>query len=302
MNLNIERLRRFVFVAEQEEINLSRCAKKLHITQPFLTRQIQQTEEDFKGKLFFRTPSWKLTPYGEVVLKEAQHLLRQVDKFETLPQQEDKGEIGKLTVGINTSISNGLLPDIIRVFYSKFPNVALKFEELLFEESWRRLKDNTIDLNFENFYNLADVDKSHFLTYKLLNPEPLVMVLPTNHPLANQPQVQLSDIKEENFIIPCDERAPGLHKLIDTACKQAEFHPKVVQEAAWMTTIISLVAGEIGVALLPANVMNLQRTGVVYQNISGNLPMFQTAIVWRKDNRSKILSNFLKVVTEVSCK
>nr|WP_322714396.1 LysR family transcriptional regulator [Nostoc sp. ChiSLP03a]MDZ8215643.1 LysR family transcriptional regulator [Nostoc sp. ChiSLP03a] len=301
MNLNIERLRRFVVVAEQEEINLSRCAKILHITQPVLTRQIQQLEEQFNGQLFFRTPSWKLTPYGEVVFKEAQHLLRQIDKFKTLPQQEDKGEIGKLVVGINTSISNGLLPDIIRVFRSKFPNVALVFEELLFEESWRRLKDNTIDLNFENFYNLADVDKSHFLTYKLLNPEPLVMVLPTNHPLANQPQVQLSDIKEENFIIPCHKRAPGLYKLIKEACLQVKFPPKVVQEAAWMTTIISLVAGEIGVALLPANVMNLQRTGVVYQNISGNLPMFQTAIVWRKDNRSKILSNFLKVVTEVSC-
>ena len=302
MNLNVERLRRFVFVAEQEDIILSHCAKQLYIAQSFLSTQIQQLEEELKGQLFIRTTPWKLTPYGEVVFKKAKHLLREVEQFNKLPEQEDNGEIGKLTVGINTSISNGLLPDIIRVFRSDFPNVDLVFQELLFEESWRRFEDKTIDLNFENFYNLADVDESHFIKYEVLNEEPLVMVLPTSHPLAHQPQVQLSDIKQENFIIPCHERAPGLHKLIDTACKQAGFHPKVVQEAAWMTTIISLVAGEIGVALLPANVMNLQRTGVVYQNISGNLPMFQTAIVWRKDNQSKILSNFLKVVTEVSRK
>ncbi|MDZ8236792.1 MAG: hypothetical protein RMZ69_06385 [Nostoc sp. ChiQUE01a] len=67
-------------------------------------------------------------------------------------------------------------------------------------------------------------------------------------------------------------------------------------------TILGLVAGELGVRLLPANVMNLQRTGVVYRKIQGQLPIFKMANAWRRDNQSKILSNFLNVVREVSGK
>ncbi|MEH1838309.1 MAG: LysR family transcriptional regulator [Nostoc sp.] len=81
MNINIERLRRFVFVAEQEDINISHCAKQLYIGQPFLSREIHQLEEQFNGQLFVRAPSWKLTPYGEVVLKEVQDLLRKIEKL-----------------------------------------------------------------------------------------------------------------------------------------------------------------------------------------------------------------------------
>jgi DNA-binding transcriptional LysR family regulator len=80
---------------------------------------------------------------------------------------------------------------------------------------------------------------------------------------------------------------------------EAGFQPNVVQEAVWMPTVLALVAGELGVALLPANVMNLQRTGVAYRKLQGQSPVFQIAIAWRRDNPSKILSNFLNVVRAV---
>lgn len=84
------------------------------------------------------------------------------------------------------------------------------------------------------------------------------------------------------------------------AYEQAGFNPKIVQEATWMPTVLSLVASEMGVALLPANVKNLQRTGVVYREIIENVPMFQMAMVWRQDNHSKILHNFLNIVRKIS--
>ncbi len=300
--MNLERLKRFVFVAGQEVINLSHSAKQLHLPQPYLSRDIQQLEDEL-GKLFVRNPRLKLTPYGEVILKEAQHLIRQVEQFQKLSQQADRGEIGRLNVGINTSISNSLLPDILRVFRQKFPNVDLVFQELLFKESRRRLQDRTIDVDFDNLYNLQDVDDRHFLMYEVVNQEQLVMVLPEEHPLAHYPQVQLQDFAGEPFVLPSHDSVPGLHILIRMACMEAGFHPKVVQFATWMPTVLSLVAGEIGVALLPANVMNRKRSGVVYQKIQGKLPMYHMAIVWRReDNQSKILSNFLNVAREVSCK
>ncbi|BAY23414.1 LysR family transcriptional regulator [Calothrix sp. NIES-2100] len=298
--INIERLKRFVFLAEQEDINLSHAAKELHIPQPYLTRQIQQLEEELGVELFVRNPRLELTSYGKVFLKQAQHLLGQVEQFQHLSQQAKQGEIGRLSIGINTSISNSLLPDILRVFRQKFPQVDLVLQELLCKESRQRLQNRTLDVDFENLYNLQDVDKHHVLTYEVISKEPLVMVLPQQHSLANNPQVQLADFANEPFILPCRETVPALHQLTRMACIEAGFHPNVVQEATWMPTVLGLVASEMGVALLPANVMNLQRTGVVYREIIGKVPMFQMAIAWRRDNHSKILFNFLNVVREIS--
>jgi DNA-binding transcriptional LysR family regulator len=304
--MNLERIERFVVLATlkndagKKEINISHAAEQLHIPQPYLSRQIKQLETELGVKLFVRTPRLELTPYGKVFLREAQYLLDQVKRIKLSAQQSGHGEIGRLTVGINTSISNGLLPDILRVFHQKFPKVDLVLQELLNQESRQRLQDRIIDVDFENLYNLQDVDEEHCLTYEVVSQEPLVIVLPKDHPLAHSPQVQLQDFANEAFVLPSHNSVPALHALIRLACLEAGFHPKVVQEAVWMPTVLCLVAGEIGVALLPANVMNLQRTGVVYRKLQGQLPVFQIAITWRRDNPSKILPNFLNVVREVS--
>jgi DNA-binding transcriptional LysR family regulator len=303
--MNLERLERFVFLATlkndagQKDINISRAAERLHIPQPYLSKQIKQLEKELGVELFVRKSRLTLTPYGEVFLKEAQHLLEQVQRIQISAQQAGQGEVGRLTVGIGTSISNSLLPDILRVFRKEFPKVELVLQELLHEESRQRLIDRNLDVHFENLYNLQDIDDQHCLTYELVHQEPLVMVLPAAHSLAHAPQVRLQDFANEAFVLPSHTAVAALHTLIRVACMEAGFHPKVVQEAAWMPTVLALVAGEIGVALLPANVMNLQRTGVVYRNLEGQAPVFQMAIVWRRDNSSNVLSNFLSIVRAI---
>ena len=195
-----------------------------------------------------------------------------------------------------------MLPDILRIFRQRFPKVDLVLQELLLKDSRPRLLDRTLDVDFENLYNLYNLqsaDDQHCLAYEVVHQEPLVLVLPKDHPLAHVPHVQLQDCANDAFVLPSHNSVPALHTLIRLACMEAGFHPNVVQEADWMATILGLVAGELGVALLPANVMNLQRTGVVYRKLQGQSPVFQIAITWRRDNPSKILSNFLNVVRAV---
>lgn len=92
---------------------------------------------------------------------------------------------------------------------------------------------------------------------------------------------------------------PSYGQIIDLYKEEVGFHPKVVQEATWMITVLSLVAGGVGVALLPANAQNIQRTGVVYRPIEGNNLTRQIAVVWRGDDSSVMLQNFLKVLEDV---
>lgn len=301
--MNLERLQRFVFLATlkddlgRKDINIAHAAEKLHIPQPYLSKQIKQLEQELNISLFIRKPRLELTHEGEIFLIEAKRLLAQVKQVEDCAQQISRGEMGKLTIGIHTSISNSLLPEVVRSFRQKYPNVNLVLQEMLFAQSRDLLENGIIDADFENLYNLQ-LDNTSYFTYEIVTEEPLVMVLPQAHPQAHQNEVQLQDFADESFILPCSDSVPALHNLIQMACMQAGFTPKVLQEAAWMTTILGLVAGEMGVTLLPANVLNLQRSGVVYRKIQGQSHNFIMAIAWRRDNQSKVLHNFLDIIRE----
>ena len=94
-------------------------------------------------------------------------------------------------------------------------------------------------------------------------------------------------------MLPPSSLLYGLRDLTERLCLEAGFKPKVKQEAAWISTVLSLVSGGVGVSLLPANVKNLQRTGVVYRSLQGKSPTLEIGAVWRKDNPSVVLQNFL---------
>jgi DNA-binding transcriptional LysR family regulator len=106
----------------------------------------------------------------------------------------------------------------------------------------------------------------------------------------------LTALSQEQFVLPPRSKLYGLREQIERLCLDASFQPIVRQEAAWITTVLSLVAGGVGVSLLPANVKSLQRQGVVYHNIQEHSPVLEIIAVWRADNASTTLKNFLKVV------
>jgi DNA-binding transcriptional LysR family regulator len=83
-------------------------------------------------------------------------------------------------------------------------------------------------------------------------------------------------------------------------CQQVGFQPQVAQEAIQMQTIISLVAAELGVALVPASVQNLQRVGVVYKALAESTSQVELAMIWRPDKISSVLQKFLEVTRQVA--
>ncbi len=96
--------------------------------------------------------------------------------------------------------------------------------------------------------------------------------------------------------MPDRQVVPGLSKQIYDLCTQAGFVPEVAQEAIFMVTILGLVAGEIGISILPASVQNLQRKGVVYRSISEQTTTNQLTVIWQRDNLSTILPQFINVI------
>ncbi|HTL89417.1 MAG TPA: LysR family transcriptional regulator [Leptolyngbya sp.] len=288
-------------IAVAEHLSFSRAADYLHIDQGFLSRQIQQLEKKLGFELFDRARRNPLTftDAGQAFLKEARFILVQTQQAIESAQQINRGEKGYLTIGINTSIANSKLPTILQSFYAHHPDVTLVLQELASYDQIEKLKQQQLDVGFFHLHNLPAFDNHEdavLTTYTVLK-EPLMLVLPEKHRFAKQSSsISLTALSHEPFILPPANLLYGLRDLIDHLCMEAGFKPNVRQEAAWISTVLSLVAGGVGISILPANVENLQRRGVVYRAIRGNAPELEIGAVWHRSNRSTILKNLLTVV------
>ncbi|WP_414618806.1 LysR family transcriptional regulator [Calothrix sp. CCY 0018] len=287
--MELRHLRYFVTLAE--ELHFGRAAERLHIAQPPLSQQIRQLENELGFELFHRTKrKVELSEAGKLFLIEVQQIFRQLQQAIFLGKQISRGEIGKLILGFVSSAAYNILPDFLLHFRNNNPNINLELHELTTDEQLRWLQSGRIDVGFIR----PPVNENTYES-KIIFQESLIIALPENHPLANQEKVSLQYLKNESFILFPRLLAPGLYDLIISFCQQVGFSPHLAQEAIQMQTIVSLVAAEIGVAIVPESLQNLQRTGVVYKSFVEETPQVSIAMIWRKDDISPILKRFLEV-------
>ncbi len=281
--------------------NFTRAAEYLQIDQPPLTQRIKALEKKLKIELFDRKRRpLQLTAAGKIFLTETQLALTSLDRAITTAQQAHRGEIGYLSIGIASSIANTLLPDILRTFCDRFPDVELELRELTADRQIQELQERRLNIGFEVF----DLQKlTSDLNVLPIIEESLVVAMPQAHPLASQQQVAVSDLVTEKLILPSIEEFPFYQEFIDY-CHQSGFEPNIVREvkATWLVTILSLVVAQVGIAILPSNVQNLQRQGVVYRTISAANLTRQISTIWRQDHSSPVLDQFLAIVREIASK
>jgi DNA-binding transcriptional LysR family regulator len=174
--------------------------------------------------------------------------------------------------------------------------VELSLQEMGPDEVVRKLRDKQIDAGF--LY--LPVDETGLDVRTVLR-EPLIVALPDMHPLVAQERVAMRQLADEPFILPPRHQVPACYGYIMEACRRAGFFPKAVQRNVWlMQTIVGLVAGGLGVALVPASLQNLRRTGVVYREIEDLSLAVELGVVWRHDNSSTVLRTFLEALDEIT--
>ncbi len=293
----IDMRRLFYFVAVAEELHFTRAAERLHIAQPPLSYQIQQLEKDLGVQLFERTRHQvQLTEAGKVLLDEARRIFAQLEQTVRQVRRVGHGEVGFLTLGFVPSASNSVLPTILQTFQQQFPAIQLFLREMNPDQMVQALHDHRIDVGMV-YMPFAD----HVLCAQTVLREPFVAALPVDHPYASEEPIELRTLASEFFIVPPRYVAmPGLYGHVMEACRQAGFTPKVRQEAWLMQTIIGLVAANMGVALVPASMQNLHRTGVVYRPLRDITREVELGVVWRRDDTFTVLQRFLQVISTLT--
>ena len=290
--IELRHLRYFVAVAE--ELHFGRAAMRLHMAQPPLSQQIKQLEAELGFKLFYRTKrSVRLSEAGLVFLAETRRLFRQLDQAVEAGRQASRGESGQLVIGFVSSAAYNVLPELLRAFRAEAPEVQLELHELPTNEQLVWLRAGKIDLGL-----LRPPVEDKALHQRIIIREPMVVALPEAHPLAQQPQIRWLDLANQLFILFPRPLSPHAYDQIISFCQQAGFSPNVVQEAMQMQTIVSLVAGGIGLSIVPVSLENMQRTGVVYRRLAEPIPYAEVAVVWRQDD-SVTVQRFLKTLDQV---
>jgi DNA-binding transcriptional LysR family regulator len=290
--VELRHLRSFVVTAE--ELHVGRAATRLHLTQPSLSRQLAALERDVGVPLFTRVKRrFGLSPAGEVFLGEAREIVRRADEAARDAQRAHRGELGTLRLRFVQSATFEALPRLLIAFRAAYPDVALDVENMTTLRQVAALRAGEADVGL-----LRPPISEPTLNTRVVSRDPLVAALPARHPLAERESLPLAALADEPFVLYTRAFGPSVQDAIIGHCLAAGFSPRIIQEAAGVQTIVSLVAAGLGVSLLIAPTPPTSEQFVVYRPISDDLPLWELALAWSAENQTPVLSRFLAVAEQ----
>ncbi|MBF7729140.1 LysR substrate-binding domain-containing protein [Pseudomonas sp. N040] len=282
------------FIAVAEELNIRRASLRLHISQPPLTRQIQQLEEELGVQLFVRTPrGMELTPPGALFLTEARNIRAVVEQATERTQRAGQGKLGRLDIAIFGSGILDTIPKLLLEFRNAFPDVKVILHTMTKEAQIEALRQRRIDAGFNRF-----IEPFSDIANEIVTTEKLLLAVNEDHVLARETCVPFQALADHPLILfPAGTRNSFLDKVL-SMCQQAGFIPQIAQEVGDTLTGVALVASNFGVCLVPESATVLALPGVVYRPLSdvpGNTQVDLNCI-YRADDPSPILESFLDTV------
>ena len=286
--MELRHLRYFVAVAD--ELHFGRAAEKLCIAQPPLSIQIKQLEKELGFSLFSRTNrKVELTEAGAYFLDEVRHNLAGLHEAVSAARRVARGESGWLGIGFVGSAAYDILPRILAAFRSEYPDVELVLRELVSAKQAAALREGRIHVGLAR----PSIEESGIESDVLLN-ERFVVALPAAHPLCGRSQLALEELASENFILFPRIPKPSSADSIIAVCVSAGFRPNMPQEAAEMHTAVGLVAGGLGVTLVPESVRTESRPGLAFRPLK-NAPTTALTVTYRRSERTPQVDSFLRI-------
>ena len=290
--MELRHLRHFVALAEEE--HFGRAAERVFVVQQALSNSIKNLEEEVGVPLVLRTTrKVQLTPAGREFLDAARSTLEQADRVIERARRAARGEVGRLTLGFVSGLVFGGLPDVVRTFRERYPNVSVELHELTAQEQEVGLRASQLDIALM----LLPVRDPAF-AYEALWRQELVAALPASHPKAQRERLDIQDLAHEPFVFfPRQIRATYFDQVMRW-CASADFAPRIVQEAIEVPTLLSLVAAGIGVFLPIRFFERVSLPGVVYRPVNG-APIIDIVAVWRRSDNDPVVRAFMQVAREV---
>jgi len=266
------------------------------MSQPPLSQQIQLLEKELGTQLLIRTTRRvELTEAGEILYEGAKRALGQLEQALLQAQRVQRGEAGRLRVGFVSTAAFQLLTDVLRAFRLRYPHATLELFHLTSAQQAAAFDARTIDVGFLRDPPGGDVE------VEIIVKDPLVVALPVTHPLAKRTTIAMRALKDQPFVIWDRQQTTGIAQTILDLCTRHGFHPTIALEVTNPPAMLSLVAGGVGVAIVPLSATHLRPKAVVFRPLDDKSAYSPMALAWRSDNTRELLPGFIALVREI-CK
>lgn len=275
--MDLRHLRYFMAVAKEE--HFGRAAQQLNIVQPALSMQIRSLEEELGGPLFVRTSrKVELTDAGKLLLVEAERTLKQAEHAKSVVQSSLRGETGTVRVGfVGNAVLTGKMTTDLQKFRERYPSAVVELHEMSPHEQSSAILEGVIDVGYaaETGFHLSP----ELMLTKVMS-APVVVVMSSNHPLADAETVSLKSLEKECFILFGNETYDEGPLFL---LRAYGFSPASVRTVSTTLGVLALAASGLGVALAPETVADLPIPGLIYKKIEGVTATGDLVLVCRND-------------------
>jgi DNA-binding transcriptional LysR family regulator len=281
------------FVAVADELHFGRAAERLGMSQPPLSQQIHALEQRLGAKLFERKGRGiALSSAGSALLPRARSLLTQAERAAESVARTQRGELGELHLGL---MSSGpftvVVPRVLVRFRERLPDVRLFIHELPSSHQIDALEQGVIDVGVIRPDALPDGIKAIEL-FK----DSLTVVVHSSNPLAATPgPIDISELAHEDFIVFQRHLGTRLYDEVIALCTKSGFSPRILYEVRELPTIIGLISGGFGVAVLPGSVQRMMVQNVVYRPVAHMESATAVWAIYRDDASNPMVNAFLEI-------
>ncbi|WP_315810713.1 LysR family transcriptional regulator [Bradyrhizobium sp. SZCCHNR3107] len=297
----LRRFRQFIVVAE--ELSFSRAAKRLNIAQPPLTAAIKALEAELGQTLIDRgTRVFGLTTAGKVLLREAKLTVAQADRAMSRVRSAEQPIEGPLRISfVGMGGAYNLVPRSLRQLRAEHPKMELVLVKATTAQQMKMLHTRQVDIAIV----AGPVLTADRLSTELLFSSQMVAIVPDNHRFASPSvtTVSLVDLAHENWILFPPTEGPGLYGSIVAACAQTGFHPYVSHCVPDFQTAIGLVAGGLGISVIPMSLRSEIRPGVAVRQLTGcGTPInYDLLMTWRSEpDASPATASYISILRRVA--
>lgn len=289
--MDLRHLRYFIAVAE--EMNFSKAARQLRMAQPPLSQQIRDLENEIGLQLFDRSQRQiALTQAGKDFLEDARQVLASVEHLQENARLRSEGKLGRLSVSVISSMATPDFAAMLRTFQKENPLIELSLGDRPSHSQLEALISGTLDVGFLRPPSGSPEGLESFRLKK----ESMRVAVPTSHPLSQKKRLSWSDLKNEPLVLVEPELAPHHYDEFFARCRSAGVEPRIQQYTVNVATQLWLSSAGLGIAPMVIAPDLASRDGVRFLELPTDAPVYETAMVYRKGDRSPGLLRFVQFV------
>lgn len=275
--VDIRQIEYFTEVAKH--LSFTKAASTLHVSQPSISKAIQNLEAELGVPLFYRSSKQlELTDAGKAVLANAQHVLAAFKNLRSELTDLMELKKGEIRIGIPPIVGVEFFSKLISLYKEKYPYIEIKLTEVGTKKIRRGVEEGELDIGL--ICNLCDPN-DQLESISILK-DPLMLIVHRDHPLAALPSVEMSRLEKEDFIIYRKDFT--LYDRIIEECSKNGFYPTIACESSQKDLIVEMVAAKVGIALLPKKICEkLQNEKIVSIPFKHENLFLELGLTWKKN-------------------